>query len=93
MTMDRELEVGVVGSGSNLLIAGAGVRAFVLKLSPQLSQIIMRGTRSDCGGGVRLPAGFAPAPPTGFAQLARTGLTGTGFADGPLPVPADWMRS
>jgi UDP-N-acetylenolpyruvoylglucosamine reductase len=67
----RGLEVGVVGSGSNLLIADAGVRGLVLKLDQELSQIELDGTRINCGGGARLPAVSA--------QAARAGLTGIEF--------------
>jgi UDP-N-acetylmuramate dehydrogenase len=65
------LEVGVVGSGSNLLIADAGVRGLVLKLDQDLSQIELDGTRINCGGGARLPAVSA--------QAARAGLSGIEF--------------
>src|ERR1700744_4497889 len=53
-------EVGVVGSGSNLLIADEGVRGLVLKLDQELTQITIDGTRIDCGGGGR-PAGGCAA--------------------------------
>jgi UDP-N-acetylenolpyruvoylglucosamine reductase len=65
------LEVGVVGSGSNLLIADAGVRGLVLKLDDELTQIELDGTRIKCGGGARLPAVSARA--------ARAGLSGIEF--------------
>jgi UDP-N-acetylmuramate dehydrogenase len=65
------LEVGVVGSGSNLLIADAGVRGLVVKLDKELSKIELDGTRIHCGGGARLPAVSARA--------ARAGLTGIEF--------------
>jgi UDP-N-acetylmuramate dehydrogenase len=65
------LEVGVVGSGSNLLIADAGVRGLVVKLDQELSQIMVDGTRIECGGGARLPAVSA--------QAARAGLSGIEF--------------
>ncbi len=65
------LEVGVVGSGSNLLVADAGVRGLVLKLDQELSEIEVSGTRIDCGGGARLPAVSARA--------AREGLSGIEF--------------
>jgi UDP-N-acetylenolpyruvoylglucosamine reductase len=65
------VEVGVVGSGSNLLIADAGVRGLVLKLDQELSQITVDGARIDCGGGARLPAVSA--------QAARAGLSGIEF--------------
>jgi len=64
-------EVGVVGSGSNLLVADAGVRGLVVKLDHELSQITVDGTRIDCGGGARLPAVSA--------QAARAGLSGIEF--------------
>ena len=68
---EEELEVGVVGSGSNLLIADAGVRGLVLKLDDELTQIQLDGTRIECGGGARLPAVSA--------QAARAGLSGIEF--------------
>ena len=65
------VEVGVVGSGSNLLIADAGVRGLVLKLDQELTEITVDGTRIDCGAGARLPAVSA--------QAARAGLSGIEF--------------
>jgi len=65
------IEVGVVGSGSNLLVADAGVRGLVLKLDKELSTIELEGTRIRCGGGARLPAVSARA--------AQAGLTGIEF--------------
>lgn len=67
----EQLEVGVVGSGSNLLVADAGVRGLVLKLDKELSKIELEGTSVRCGGGARLP--------TISAQAARAGLTGIEF--------------
>lgn len=64
-------EVGVVGSGSNLLIADAGVRGLVLKLDEELGRIEILGTRIHCGGGARLP--------TIAARAARAGLAGIEF--------------
>jgi UDP-N-acetylenolpyruvoylglucosamine reductase len=68
---EGQIEVGVVGSGSNLLVADAGVRGLVLKLDHDLSQITVDGNRIDCGGGARLPAVSA--------QAARAGLSGIEF--------------
>jgi UDP-N-acetylenolpyruvoylglucosamine reductase len=65
------VEVGVVGSGSNLLVADEGVRGLVLKLDRELSEIELDGTRINCGGGARLP--------TVSAQAARAGLSGIEF--------------
>ena len=67
----HRIEVGVVGSGSNLLVADAGVRGLVVKLDKELSTIELEGTRIRCGGGARLPAVSARA--------AQAGLTGIEF--------------
>lgn len=61
--------VEVVGSGSNLLVADAGVRGLVLKLDGQLSAIDRRGERVVCGGGARLPSAAAKAAGWGLAGL------------------------
>ncbi len=63
------LEVGVVGSGSNLLVADAGVRGLVLKLDKELSTIELDGTRIRCGGGARLPAVSARAAQAGLSGI------------------------
>ena len=68
---EQGIEVGVVGSGSNLLVADDGVRGLVLKLDQELSEIELDGTRINCGGGARLPAVSARA--------ARAGLSGIEF--------------
>jgi UDP-N-acetylenolpyruvoylglucosamine reductase len=65
------IEVGVVGSGSNLLIADEGFRGLVIKLDGSLATIEQDGERLLCGGGARLPQAAA------FA--ARAGLTGLEF--------------
>jgi UDP-N-acetylenolpyruvoylglucosamine reductase len=48
---DRELDVAVVGLGSNLLVADDGVRALVLKLSGELTDVHVRGELLVAGGG------------------------------------------
>ena len=68
---EERLEVGVVGSGSNLLVADSGVRGLVLKLDKELSTIQLDGTQVHCGGGARLPSVSARA--------AQAGLTGIEF--------------
>jgi UDP-N-acetylmuramate dehydrogenase len=65
------IEVGVVGSGSNLLIADDGFRGLVIKLDGGLTTIEQDGQRLVCGGGARLPQAAA------FA--ARAGLSGLEF--------------
>ena len=69
---DREgMAVGVVGSGSNLLVADDGFRGLVLKLDGSLATIERQGERFVCGGGARLPQAAAKA--------ARAGLSGLEF--------------
>jgi len=65
------IEVGVVGSGSNLLVADAGFRGLVMKLDGALASIERDGNRLLCGGGARLPQASARA--------ARDGLSGLEF--------------
>jgi UDP-N-acetylenolpyruvoylglucosamine reductase len=66
-----QIAVGVVGSGSNLLIADAGFRGLVMKLDGALATIEHDGERLLCGGGARLPQAAARA--------ARAGLSGLEF--------------
>jgi UDP-N-acetylenolpyruvoylglucosamine reductase len=70
-SQEAGVEVGVVGSGSNLLIADDGFRGLVLKLAGELAAIERDGVRLRCGGGARLPQASARA--------ARDGLTGLEF--------------
>src|SRR4051794_39091123 len=62
------IEVGVVGSGSNLLISDLGFRGLVLKLDQDLATIEHQGQRLVCGGGARLPQAAAPSPPAGRSR-------------------------
>ena len=64
-------QVGVVGSGSNLLVADDGFRGLVIKLDGALAGIEREDRRLLCGGGARLPQASARA--------AREGLTGLEF--------------
>jgi UDP-N-acetylmuramate dehydrogenase len=61
--------VEVVGSGSNLLVADAGVRGLVLKLAGELAALERDGERVLCGGGARLPSAAAKAAGWGLAGL------------------------
>jgi UDP-N-acetylenolpyruvoylglucosamine reductase len=63
--------VGVVGSGSNLLVSDEGFRGLVVKLDGSLASIEREGKRLLCGGGARLPQASARA--------AREGLSGLEF--------------
>jgi UDP-N-acetylenolpyruvoylglucosamine reductase len=61
--------IGVVGSGSNLLVSDAGFRGLVLKLAGELTRIERDGTRVICGGGARLPSAAARAGGWGLGGL------------------------
>jgi UDP-N-acetylenolpyruvoylglucosamine reductase len=63
------LDVGVVGSGSNLLVADAGVRGLVVKLDGELARIEHENGRLICGGGARLPQASARAAALGLSGL------------------------
>ncbi len=63
------LAVGVIGSGSNLLVADAGFRGLALKLGGGLATIERDGDRVLCGGGARLPSAAAKTPAWGLAGL------------------------
>jgi UDP-N-acetylenolpyruvoylglucosamine reductase len=65
----RGLPVGVVGSGSNLLVADDGYRGLVLKLEDDLAAIERDRNRVVCGGGARLPSASAKAASWGLAGL------------------------
>jgi UDP-N-acetylenolpyruvoylglucosamine reductase len=65
------LPVGVVGSGSNLLVSDDGFRGLVMKLAGELTRVERDGARVVCGGGARLPSAAAKA--------AGWGLTGLEF--------------
>ncbi|MGA8803453.1 MAG: FAD-binding protein, partial [Solirubrobacterales bacterium] len=65
------LPVGVVGSGSNLLVSDEGFHGVVMKLAGQLTRVERDGSNIVCGGGARLPSAAAKA--------AGWGLTGLEF--------------
>jgi len=65
------VEVNVVGSGSNLLVADEGVRGLVVKLDRELAAIEVEGTHVVCGGGARLPQVAA--------RVVHAGLSGIEF--------------
>jgi UDP-N-acetylmuramate--alanine ligase len=63
------LAIGVVGSGSNLLVADDGFRGLALKLDGELAEIEREGERLLCGGGARLPSAAAKAAGWGLSGL------------------------
>jgi len=66
---EEGLPIGVVGSGSNLLVADQGFEGLVLKLDGELATVERDGPRLRCGGGARLPAAAAKAAGWGLSGL------------------------
>jgi UDP-N-acetylmuramate dehydrogenase len=66
---DEGVEVGVVGSGSNLLVADEGFRGLVLKLAGELAGIERRDDGVVAGGGARLPSVAARSAEWGLSGL------------------------
>ena len=63
------LPIGIVGSGSNLLVADEGFRGLALKLDGELALVRREGERLFCGGGARLPSAATKAAGWGLAGL------------------------
>lgn len=66
---EEGLPIGVVGSGSNLLVADQGFAGLVLKLDGELATVERDGPRLRCGGGARLPSAAAKAAGWGLSGL------------------------
>jgi UDP-N-acetylmuramate dehydrogenase len=82
------LEVGLVGSGSNLLVADDGFRGLAIKLGGELATIEHEGERLVCGGGARLPSAAARAAGWGLAGL-EFGINIPGTAGGAVRMNAN----
>jgi len=65
----REVVLSVVGSGSNLLVADAGVRGLVVKLDRELAGIEPVEGGLLVGGGARLPAVAARSATLGLSGI------------------------
>jgi UDP-N-acetylenolpyruvoylglucosamine reductase len=82
------LEVGVVGSGSNLLVADAGFHGLAIKLDGPLAGFEREGQRILCGGGVRLPSVAAKTAAWSLAGL-EFGINIPGTAGGAVRMNAN----
>jgi UDP-N-acetylenolpyruvoylglucosamine reductase len=82
------LDLGIVGSGSNLLVADAGFRGLAIKLDDELAKIERDGERLVCGGGARLPSASAKAAGWGLAGL-EFGVNIPGTAGGAVKMNAN----
>jgi UDP-N-acetylenolpyruvoylglucosamine reductase len=61
--------VGVIGSGSNLLVADDGFRGLAMKLGGALTAVERDGSHLLCGGGARLPSAAGKTPTWGLSGL------------------------
>jgi UDP-N-acetylenolpyruvoylglucosamine reductase len=82
------LPVGVIGSGSNLLIADDGFHGLALKLDGTLAQIERVEDRVVCGGGYRFPSAAAKTAGWGLSGL-EFGVNIPGTAGGAVRMNAN----
>jgi UDP-N-acetylmuramate dehydrogenase len=82
------LAIGLVGSGSNLLISDDGFRGLAVKLDGELAAIERDGERLLCGGGARLPSAAAKAANWGLSGL-EFGINIPGTAGGAVKMNAN----
>ena len=85
---EEGLALGVVGSGSNLLVADSGFRGLALKLSGGLTAIERDGEEMVCGGGARFPSAAAKAATWGLAGI-EFGANIPGTAGGAVKMNAN----
>ena len=85
---EEGLAVGVVGSGSNLLVADEGFHGLALKLNGELAEIEREGNRVVCGGGYRFPSAAAKTAGWGLSGL-EFGINIPGTAGGAVRMNAN----
>ena len=85
---EEEVSIGVVGSGSNLLVADDGFRGLAIKLDGELATIERDGERLLCGGGARLPSVSAKAANWGLSGI-EFGINIPGTAGGAVKMNAN----
>lgn len=85
---DEGLSLGVIGSGSNLLVADSGFRGLALKLDRELATIEREGEGMVCGGGARFPSAAAKAAGWGLAGI-EFGVNIPGTAGGAVRMNAN----
>lgn len=85
----EDLPVGVIGSGSNLLVADDGFHGLAIKLDGELAQIEREGgERVICGGGYRFPSAAAKTAGWGLSGL-EFGVNIPGTAGGAVRMNAN----
>jgi UDP-N-acetylmuramate dehydrogenase len=85
---ERSLTLGVIGSGSNLLVADDGFRGLALKLDGDLAAIERTDEGMVCGGGARFPSASARAAGWGLAGV-EFGVNIPGTAGGAVRMNAN----
>lgn len=84
----EDLPVGVIGSGSNLLVADDGFHGLAIKLDGGLAEIERDGERVVCGGGCRFPSAAAKTAGWGLSGL-EFGVNIPGTAGGAVRMNAN----
>jgi UDP-N-acetylenolpyruvoylglucosamine reductase len=84
----ERVPVGVIGSGSNLLVADDGFHGLAIKLDADLASIERDGDRVLCGGGARLPSAAAKTAGWGLSGL-EFGINIPGTAGGAVRMNAN----
>jgi UDP-N-acetylmuramate dehydrogenase len=82
------LRVGVIGSGSNLLVADDGFHGLAIKLDGDLATIEREGEHLLCGGGARLPTAASKAAGWGLSGI-EFGVNIPGTAGGAVRMNAN----
>jgi UDP-N-acetylmuramate dehydrogenase len=82
------LAVGLIGSGSNLLVADDGFHGLAIKLDGDLASTERDGDAVLCGGGARLPSAAAKAAGWGLSGL-EFGINIPGTAGGAVRMNAN----
>jgi UDP-N-acetylenolpyruvoylglucosamine reductase len=85
---DEGLPVGMVGSGSNLLVADDGFHGLAIKLDGALAEIERDGEQVVCGGGYRFPSAAAKTAGWGLSGL-EFGVNIPGTAGGAVRMNAN----
>jgi UDP-N-acetylenolpyruvoylglucosamine reductase len=85
---EEELAVGVIGSGSNLLVADDGFHGLAIKLDGDLATIAREGERLLCGGGARFPTAASKAAGWGLSGI-EFGVNIPGTAGGAVRMNAN----
>lgn len=85
---DNGIVIGMVGSGSNLLVSDDGFRGLAIKLDGDLASIEKDGNDLVCGGGARLPSAAAKTAGWGLAGL-EFGINIPGTAGGAVKMNAN----